>query len=337
MRAQLRKDPVVNRWVIIDPDREEREAVFRAEGVAPPRQGVCPFCPGQEGQTPEEIFALGQPGRRPNEAGWWVRVVPDKHPILKIEGELDRKPEGMFDLMSAVGAHEIVVETPQHSVEWPDLDDAQLEGIIRTYRARSLDLRNDRRFRQIMVVKNHGRSVSRYEHPHSHVIALPIVPRGIDEEIQGCLDYYLRKERCIYCDILREERKMRRRVFFTSKDFCALAPFASRFPFETWIIPTRHACDFGEIRPEEIADLARILKATLGRMLAILPRVSCSLIMHTSPVNHFRREEYHWHLELIPTLLKAAGFEWGTGIFVNPIPPEEAAAKLRGDRMPGGG
>jgi len=337
MRAQLRKDPVVNRWVIIDPDREEREAIFRSEALIPPHGGVCPFCPGNEGQTPKEIFALGQPGRRPNGAGWWVRVVPDKHPILKIEGELDREPEGMFDFMSPVGAHEIVVETPQHSVEWPDLDDAQLEGILRTYRWRSLDLRNDRRFRQVMVVKNHGDSVSRYEHPHSHVIAFPIVPRGIDEEIQGCLEFYRRKERCIYCDILREEREMRRRVIVASKYFCALAPFASRFPFESWIIPMRHSCDFGEIRSEEISDLARVLKVMLGRMLEFLPRLSCSLIMHTSPLNNFRREEYHWHLELIPKLLKAAGFEWGTGFFVNPIPPEEAAASLRGDKGPTGG
>lgn len=337
MRAQLRKDPVVNRWVVIDPNREEREAVFRAEEGLPPQRGICPFCPGNEEQTPKEIFALGEPGRRPNQAGWWVRVIPDKAPILKIEEEIDRRPEGMFDFMTAVGAHEIVVETPQHAVEWPQLDDAHLEGILRTYRARSLDLRNDRRFRQVMVVKNHGRSVSRYEHPHSHVIAFPIVPKGIDEEVQGCLDFFRRKERCIYCDILREERQMQRRVIFASKDFCAIAPFASRFPFETWIIPTRHTCDFWEIRSDEVRDLARVLKATLGGMLAVLPRVSCSLILHTSPLNDFRREEYHWHLELIPKLLKAAGFEWGTGFFVNPIPPEEAAASLRGDKAPRGG
>lgn len=336
MRAQLRKDPVVNRWVIIDPDRKEREAVFRhrPETLVPPRQGVCPFCPGNEGQTPKEIFALGQPGRRRDEAGWWVRVVPDKYPILRIEADLNRQPEGMFDFMSAVGAHEIVVETPQHSVEWPDLDDAQLERILRSYRTRSLDLRNDRRLRQIMVVKNFGDSVSRYEHPHSHVIAFPIVPKEIEEEIQGCLEFYRRRERCLYCDILREERKMQRRVIVASKYFCALTPFASRFPFESWIIPTRHASDFVDIRSEEVSDLGSVLKATLGGMFAILPRVSCSLIMHTSPLNSLCREEYHWHLELIPKLLKAAGFEWETGCFVNPIPPEEAAARLRGDKWP---
>lgn len=333
MRAQLRKDPVVNRWVIIDPEREEREAVFRPETFATP-QGVCPFCPGNEGQTPKEIFALGRPGRQAGETGWWVRVVPDKHPILRIKGTLDRQPEGMFDFMSAVGAHEVVVETTQHSVRWPDLDDAQLEGVIRTYRARSLDLQDDRRLRQIMVVKNFGDAFSRYEHPHSHIIAFPIVPKGIEEEIQGCLEFYRYKERCIYCDILREERRMQRRVIVASKYFSALAPFASRFPFETWIIPTRHTCDFAEIRSEEVSDLARTLKAMLRGMFAIFPQLSCSLIMHTSPLNTFRREEYHWHLELIPKLLKGAGFEWGTGFFVNPVPPEEAAARLRGDNWP---
>ncbi|MBI5167659.1 MAG: galactose-1-phosphate uridylyltransferase [candidate division NC10 bacterium] len=330
--GELRKDPVVDRWVIIDPQRVERGALFQMEEPAGRVEKPCPFCQGSEGETPSEIFVLGEPGRKPNDKGWWVRVIPDKNPILRIEGGLERRAEGMFDLMNAVGAHEIVIETPDHYGDWSSLEDVQMRRILETYRARSLDLRNDRRFRQVMVVKNHGRAVSLFEHPHSHIVAFPVVPKGIEEEIQGVISYYRRKERCVFCDILKEELRMGRRSIFESRGFLAFAPFASRFPFETWILPKRHSPDFGEIKGEEIADLARTLKATMGMAFQTLANLSCSLIMHTGPLHEYSRPEYHWHMEIVPRLSKVAGFEWGTGFFVNPIPPEEAAARLKGER-----
>ena len=326
--GELRRDPIVNRWVIIDPGRGERELIFQGEEL-PSRSDIpCPFCPGREGYTPPEVYVIGEPGRKPNERGWWIRVIPDKNPIMRIEGGLDRRAEGMFDLMNAVGAHEIVVESPDHNIDWPSLEDSQIRRILEVYRARSLDLRNDRRFRQIMVVKNHGRAVSLFEHPHSHVVAFPIVPKGINDEIHGTMEYYRRKERCVFCDILREELRTGRRVIYESRAFLVFAPFASRFPFETWIIPRRHSPDFAEIRDEEISDLARVLKSAMGRLLQSLTNFSCSLIMHTSPLHEYSRQEYHWHLEIIPRLSRIAGFEWGTGFFVNPIPPEEVAKRL---------
>ncbi len=330
--GELRRDPVVNRWVIIDPERREREALFPIEEEVE-EPVPCPFCPGRELEAGREIYAVGEPGRPPNAGGWWVRVIPDRHPILRIEGRLDPRPEGMFDLMNAVGAHELVVETPEHDRNWHELSELQLERVLKVWRERSLDLRKDERFRQVLMVKNYGRATTLFRHPHSHVLALPIVPKGVDEEIQGVLHYYRLKERCVYCDILWEEIKMKRRVLLESPKFMAFAPFASRFPFETWILPKVHLPDFGRIVDEEVEDLADVLKAIMGMLQTTLAFSSGSLILHTSPLHEYHRPEYHWHVEIVPKTSKVAGFEWGTGFFVNPIPPEEAAARLKEGRQ----
>lgn len=328
--GELRRDPVTNRWVIIDPERPDREAALKADAQPPPPlSGPCPFCPGNESMTPPEIAAIGESSRHRNEPGWWVRVVPDLQPLFRIEGDFERRPEGPFDVMNAVGAHEIVVESPEHHLTWADLPAQQLERVLRAYRMRILDLRLDERFRSVMVVKNHAEAARSIWHPHSHVLAFPFVPHGLDEELRGCREFYARKERCAFCDMVLHERVSCVRRVEETDHFVVLTPFASRFPFETWLLPLRHASDFGSIGERQLVDLAGLLKRTMQMIGKVLGNQSCTMALHTAPVDESHRNDYHWHLEVLPKTPPVAGFGWGARLFVNPVPPEEAASLLR--------
>jgi UDPglucose--hexose-1-phosphate uridylyltransferase len=289
----------------------------------------CPFCPGQEHRTPPEVFALRDPSTSPNQQGWSVRVVPNKFPALRIEGEIERTAEGVFDRTSAIGAHEIVIETPSHSADWGGMTVEQVAGILRAYRERSLDLQGDERFRQILVARNYGPGLALLPHPHSHIVALPVVPMRIEGEIRGLLDYYGRKERCAYCDTVRQELKSGERVIRETSTFLALAPFAARYPFETWVLPKAHAHDFGSINSDQLLELAGVLRQLASALHALLPELAYSLVLHTSPLQRYIEPRYHWHLEIRVRLAVGEGFEWGTGFFVNPVAPEEAARLLR--------
>ena len=286
-------------------------------------EGPCPFCPGNEDMTPKETFSLARQG-----GGWSIRVVPSKSPFFHIEGGFDRRPEGMYDLMEPIGAHEIVVETPEHEQSFATMDTLQIGKVLQAYRARLIDLERDRRFEQILILKNHPGVFN--HHPHSHIMAMPVIPRRIDEEIGGTLDYYQRKERCLFCDMVKEEIPIKKRIVFETVHFVALAPYASRYPFETWILPKKHSPDFHRINEEETEDLSVAIQSLFLRLRKLLADPPYSFVLHTSPFRgRFHRSEYHWHFETRVRIGLREGFEWGTGFFVNPTPPEEAAAQLR--------
>jgi UDPglucose--hexose-1-phosphate uridylyltransferase len=234
----------------------------------------------------------------------------------------------MYDLMGSIGAHEIVVEAPDHHPSFATMDPQQIRQVLRAYRERFIDLEKDPRIHQLLILKNYPGIFNR--HPHSHLLAMPVVPRGIDEEILGTLDYYQRKERCIFCDIVREELSSRKRVVMETSSFLVFCPFASRFPFETWIIPKTHSPDFQAITEEMMGDLSVILQSLFARFRTLLSDPPYSFVVHTSPIQEqFHRDEYHWHVEARLRIGLREGFEWGTGFFVNPTPPENAAALLR--------
>jgi UDPglucose--hexose-1-phosphate uridylyltransferase len=324
--AQLRREPITRMWVVITSDLPKGPSDYLAL-QSPYRLGEevgpCPFCPGNEGMTPKETYSLKEG------AGWSVRVVPNKSPFFHIEGDFDRRPEGMYDLMEAIGAHEIVVETPNHTGNLAVLEPYQIEKILLTYKERLIDLQKDQRFRQFLIAKNHPGVFNR--HPHSHIMAMPIVPKRIDEEILGILDYFERKERCILCDIIKEEISMKKRIILETVHFLVFSPFASRYPFEAWIIPKIHSSDFHYINGEEIEDLSVAIQSLFHRFHMLFPDPPYSIVFHTSPVQDpFHRPEYHWHIEARLRIGLREGFEWGTGFFVNPTPPEDAAAYLRG-------
>jgi len=327
---ELRKDPITNRWVIIATDRAKRPTDFVRERVTIHGSGFCPFCPGNELKTPPEINAYRPDGSGRNQPGWTLRVVPNKFPALGIEGTLNRQGEGLYDKMNGIGAHEVIIETTDHQLTLASMPVRRVEDVIWSYRDRILDLKKDRRFRYVLIFKNHGEAAgASLEHTHSQLIALPVVPKRVREEVDSAREYYNYKERCVFCDILRQEAEANVRVIAESQDFVALAPFAPRFPFETWILPKVHQSAFEESQKHEFENLARILKEMLTRLDKVLDSPAYNYIIHTSPLTEANNDHYHWHVEIMPKLTKVAGFEWGTGMYINPTPPEEATRFLR--------
>jgi UDPglucose--hexose-1-phosphate uridylyltransferase len=326
---ELRKDPVVGRWVIISTERARRPSDFEPEPVRP-RATSCVFCAGNEDKTPPEILAGRPPDSAPNSPGWSFRVVPNKFPALRVEGELEPSGEGLFDRMNGVGAHEVVIETPEHGASLATLPVDAVADVLLAFRERILDLKKDPRLQYTLVFKNHGEAAgASLEHPHSQLIATPIIPIMVTEELEGSARYFDMKERCVWCDIVRQERRDRRRVVGESHGFVALAPFAPRFPCETWILPLRHRSAFEESDVDELRGLAEHLGEFLRRMNRVLKDPPYNFMLHTAPLHDGVLDHFHWHLEIIPKLTKVAGFEWGSGFFINAVPPEEAAAALR--------
>jgi UDPglucose--hexose-1-phosphate uridylyltransferase len=331
---ELRKDPITGRWVIISTDRAKRPTDFVRESVEIRGNGFCPFCYGHEDKTPPEVLAYGRNGSGPNTPGWSVRVVPNKFPALGIEGDLDRQGEGLFDKMNGIGAHEVIIETPDHKSTLAMIPEKNIEDVLWAYRDRMLDLKNDRRFRYILLFKNHGEAAgASLEHTHSQLIALPIVPKRVREEVDNAVRYYQEKERCIFCDMIRQEMDTEARVICENDHFVALAPYAPRFPFETWLLPKQHGSAFENNQNPIYASLAALLKNILLRLDAVLNRPAYNYVIHTSPIGEEVNEHFHWHIEMMPKLTKVAGFEWGTGFYINPTPPEESARFLREARL----
>jgi UDPglucose--hexose-1-phosphate uridylyltransferase len=327
---ELRKDPIIGRWVIISTERGKRPSDFSS---VPKRRDnkLCPFCPGNESATPPEILAFRPNSSEPNKPGWTLRVISNKFPALRIEGDLNREGRGIFDKMNGVGAHEVIIETPDHNKDLIDLDKKQVEDVIWAYRERTVDLKKDPRFRYILIFKNQGEAAgASLEHSHSQLIATPIVPKRVSEELEGAGKYYEYKERCIFCDIIKQEISESERVVLQNDSFISIEPFAPRFPFETWILPKEHLPAFEGIKKEKIPALAAILKETLQRLAKALNNPPYNYILHTSPVDSYDSDDYHWHIEIMPKLTRVAGFEWGTGFYINPTAPEDAASYLRG-------
>jgi UDPglucose--hexose-1-phosphate uridylyltransferase len=334
---ELRKDPILDRWVIVSVERAKRPNDFAVKDGAPP-EGECPFCEGKENKTPPEIHSIRKPGTKSNSPGWEVRVVPSKRPFLRIEGNLDRRGKGIYDVMNGIGAHEIVVETPKHIANLADLSEEQIAKILNCLVERIKDLERDARFKYVIVFKNYGWSAGggRVKHSRTQLIATPITPKRVKEELAGARKHYEIHERCIFCDLIKQEIQTQSRMVSDIDGFIAITPFASRFPFEMWILPKRHSPDFHNLSFEYILDLAKILKRTLLKLKKGLNDPPFNMILHAAP---FRRqkvgywktidEDYHWHIEIIPRLTNVAGFEWGTGFYICPIPPENAAQYLR--------
>jgi UDPglucose--hexose-1-phosphate uridylyltransferase len=326
---ELRKDPIIGRWVIISTERGRRPSSYQT--VAPATEAVrCPFCPGNEDATPPEIMAYRDPHSEPNAPGWRLRVTPNKFPALKVEGSLDPEPAGMYDRMNGVGAHEVIIETPHHARHLYDMSVEEVRDILWAYRERMADLERDLRFKYILIFKNHGQAAgASLEHAHSQLIATPVVPKRVQEKIEGAKAYFDFRERCIFCDIIRQEITDQDRIVMDADAFIVFEPFASRFPFETTIIPKTHQSSFLEMSDAEYLVLAECLRDTLKRLKMALGDPPFNYILHTRPVANDVHEHFHWHFEIMPKLTKVAGFEWGSGFYINPTPPEEAAAYLR--------
>jgi UDPglucose--hexose-1-phosphate uridylyltransferase len=331
---ELRKDPIIGRWVIIATERGKRPSDFVSE-TEEPKDGFCSLCTGNEAKTPPEVYALRPDGSAPNTPGWRLRVVTNKFPALVADEKLEETSTGVFDWMTGVGEHEVIIETPRHHTRLSDLSVQEVADVFWAYRERIRTLQKDPRFRCVMVFKNHGAAAgASLDHSHSQLIALPIVPKRVFEEMEGAKTYYNDHHQCIFCDIIKQELAAEVRIIEQQEGVVALAPFAPRFPFETWIIPQAHSSSFEEI--EDHAGVAQVLLGVLQRMDRVLKDPPYNFVIHTSPFGESNNLYYHWHMEIIPRLTKVAGFEWGTGFYINPTPPEEASQYLR-DASPSSG
>jgi UDPglucose--hexose-1-phosphate uridylyltransferase len=326
---ELRRDPILDRWVIVSSERINRPSDFRHRREVRPSGGFCPFCEGNEHTTPPEILAERAAGASPDTPGWTLRVVPNKFPALTTEGERSVSGEGLYRSMSGTGTHEVVIETQEHERSLASLPPEGVESVLRAYRRRLLDLEKDRRLEYVLIFKNHGPAAgATLEHPHSQIISLPVVPSHVREELEGSLKHFRASGQCIYCDMILEERKQGKRVVAENDHFIVIAPFASPASFETWILPKRHSSRFDAF-PELYGSLGELLVDLLRRMVHLLDDPDYNFIIHTSPLREEDSPHYHWHIEVRPTLNQVAGFEWGSGFYINPTPPERAASFLR--------
>jgi UDPglucose--hexose-1-phosphate uridylyltransferase len=335
---ELRHDPIQKRWVIIASERGRRPDDFPRQSD-PAAGGFCPFCEGNESKTPPEIMAIRN-GSGPNQPGWQVRVVPNKFPALRIEGGLDRKGFGIHDRMNGVGAHEVIIETPQHHLKMADMPVHELERVIWTYRERLNDLMRDHRLKYILIFKNYGAAAgASLAHPHSQLIATPVTPLTLAGELLAAKEHYQDKERCLFCDLIQQEIEAGERIVLCNDKVIAMTPFASRFPFEIFLAPRFHHHSFAEINDPTIHSIALALKELLLRIKKCLNDPPFNFLIHTIPNVKARPKrtaywdtievDYHWHIEIMPRLTGIAGFEWGTGFYINPTAPEDAAKYLR--------
>ncbi len=335
---ELRKDPIIGRWVIIATERARRPDQFSGHVHDPKEEKICPFCEGKEENTPPEIYAIRPCNSTRNGLGWDLRVIPSISPFLRVEGDLDRRGNGVYDVMNGVGAHEIIIETNRHIANMADLSEEQILRVLNCYSDRIVDLEKDTRLKYVLVFKNYGIEPggTGIRHARSQLIATPVNPKRVKEELAGARLYYEYHERCVFCDLIKQELYLKERVILDFDSFVAVSPFAARFPFETWILPKKHCSDYTCMDAESRKNLARMLKAVLLKLKIGLNDPDYNYVIHTAP---FRRQkagywktidqDYHWHIEIMPRLTKVAGFEWGTGFYICPLPPEETAKFLR--------
>ena len=327
---ELRRDPVVGRWVIVAPERADRPNALVRTLADQDDPASCPFCPGHEAMTPPEVLVHRENGGPRNGPGWTLRVVPNRFPALRTEERMVRAGLGMYDVMGGVGAHEVIIETPEHARQLPQQSPEQVEQVLRAAQERMLDLSRDVRLRSVLFFKNSGAaSGATLSHPHSQIVALPLVPGELQQELSGARKHFEEKERCVFCDILAQEARERSRVVLETDGFVALSPWASRAPFELLVLPREHRSVYEQSTAQEVRGLAEALRLSLRKLDLALDKPAYSFYLHTLPLREPPSDWYHWHLEVRPVLALTAGFEWGSGFFINPTPPEEAAAFLR--------
>jgi UDPglucose--hexose-1-phosphate uridylyltransferase len=338
---ELRKDPIVDRWVIIAENRAERPQELSESEPPCVDASECPFCEGHEEQTTPEVAAYRAAGTAPNGPGWRVRAVPNKYPALEAIGAVEPHGQGLYQGLAGVGVHEVIIESPRHLRGTADLTVTELAEVLGMYRDRLLELAGDRRLVYPMIFKNVGAAAgASLAHTHSQLIATPIVPISVAEELAGAETHFRATGQCVYCALNAAELESGQRLIerpqsAASAGFVAYCPYAARFPYETWIVPARHAARYETLSPADCVELARVVRVVLAKIDAALDRPAYNYIIHTAPFDTNSFDHYHWHIEIIPRVTKTAGFEWGTGFYINPVSPEEAAMSMRALQIAG--
>lgn len=328
--SQMRFNPVTHHWVIISGDREERPYDFDAPEVktqrhSGERRDDCPFCPGNEDFTTEEL------ARVEDQAGnWLIRAVYNKFPALFSKPKLRRQTKGTFLSMEASGQHEVVIEHPRHDVQPASHTPEHLAQLLGVYRDRYAALRKMKHIENITLFRNHGqRAGTSLEHPHSQVIAAPIVPHQVRLRLQDAEQFHSKNGACLFCRVLEEELAAEERIVEESPHFAGFVPYAALSPYHQWIFPKRHCASFDDMTGEEIDDLARLLNRMMIRMRDGIGDPDFNLSVRSAPTALADSVFFHWYIALIPRVNRIAGFELGSGMHINPVAPEQAAAQLR--------
>jgi UDPglucose--hexose-1-phosphate uridylyltransferase len=256
--------------------------------------------------------------------------VPNKYPALSGDGELMASSVGVYDTMSDVGAHEVFIESPRHVLSLAELPAKAVDEVVLAYRERMLARKQDERLECALIFKNVGESAgASLEHSHSQMICMPVVPKRVGEEMDRCIEFYRERGRCLLCEIVEQEIEQAERVVIDAEHFAVIAPYASRSPFEMWIVPKEHITHFENTPPELLAAFAPVLHEALSRLDVALNEPPYNYVIHTTPFTMPEVAHYHWHMEVIPRVTHVAGFEWGTGFYINPVMPQQAAQYLR--------
>lgn len=327
--SEYRQDPLSRHWVIVGCDRAGRpnefiEKASRASGLN------CPFCAGHEGDTPPEVAVYRANGK----GDWLVRVVPNKYPAVTI----DESPSSAAPLSAILaggavpgfGRHEVIIESPRHVASFGDLTDREAELVFTAYRDRLLALKAEGCYRYVQIFKNVGPAAgASLEHGHSQLVALPGVPEVVEQELAASGEYFQAHGRSLLLDMLERETAANERIVAQTENFVAFCPYASRFPYEVSITPRQHNPRFEDAQTGELGEASRLARDIIGCIERAVGQVAYNCFLHTQPFDTPQHDHYHWHIEILPRLTKVAGFEWSTGCFINPYPPETAAAHLR--------
>lgn len=340
-----RRNPITGHWVIIATDRAKRPETFAASATAeepeslhqkvPEHVDNCPFCLGNESMTPPEIIAWREGDspdtHSPDAPGWEVRVVPNKFPAVAPEGEPELSERGrLYQEMPGYGMHEVLVETPRHDHHPGDIPLEHMRKVIDAYYQRYHELAQNKKLKSVNIFRNHKKEAgASIEHPHTQLVALPFIPPGSSEELEGAHQFYLAEGECPYCAMLEAEIQSGERVIFANDDFVVFIPYAARLPFETWVVPRRHRSSFLQIEDHERESFARAMTEILGRMTTLLDDPPYNYYLHSAPLHIPALPYYHWHVEIFPKLTTVAGFEMGTRVYINVTIPEESAEYLQ--------
>ncbi|TYQ28195.1 galactose-1-phosphate uridylyltransferase [Pseudanabaena sp. UWO310] len=327
--SHLRQNVITKDWVIFATERSKRPHEFaRSQDELPPELPIyrhsCPFCKGNE--NPSEIEYL----RIENEHGWRVRIIPNKYPALSPIGDRIRHNEGIHRSMTGVGYHEVLIEHPHHNATIALMETRDVVNILKAYRQRYDVIRRDQRIESIIIFKNHGESAgTSLEHPHSQIAATPVVPSQIRCRMMEAASYFDDMGECLFCHTLRDELQSQERIVLESAHFVAFIPYAALSPFHLWIFPRRHTSSFGAITDIELEDLAYMLKTTLAKLFYGLNNPAYNYIIRSSPTDDKQSDYFHWYLAIVPRVSQVAGFELGSGMYINTAIPEDSAKFLR--------
>ncbi len=325
--SELRLNLVTGDWVIIATDRAQRPNDFLADAPArdiPAHDSDCPFCTGNESKTPEEI------ARVPEDGAWQLRVVPNRFPALSAKVQPIRNNNGRLHQIGGFGSHEVIIESPAHNHTLTDIDHAQMLQLLELYRTRFLQLYATPGIEHVIIFKNYGEAAgTSLMHPHSQIIATPIVPIQMRERMHEYMRYFDHTGECLMCNTLADELSDGRRIIIESEHFVSFIPYAALSPLHLWLFPRRHEDSFGKVSDEELADLAEHLQKLLTLLKLAVGDPSFNYTIRSDSMQSNHRRCSHWYLSIVPRVTQAAGFEMGSGMYINHTIPEESAAFLQ--------